>query len=58
MLAHYAIDGRLSLKAIGLFPLMWTNADAQGRLLGFNRPRGMILAALGALLAIVVGGGW
>ena len=26
--------GRLSLKAIGLFPLMWTNADDQGRLVG------------------------
>lgn len=26
--------GRLSLKAIGLFPLMWANADDQGRLSG------------------------
>jgi len=26
--------GRLSLKAIGLFPLMWSNADDQGRLCG------------------------
>ncbi len=26
--------GRLSLKAIGLFPLMWANADDQGRLCG------------------------
>ncbi|MBA7576093.1 hypothetical protein ES708_27926 [subsurface metagenome] len=26
--------GRLSLKAIGLFPLMWSNADDQGRLSG------------------------
>ena len=26
--------GRLSLKAIGLFPLMWANADDQGRLGG------------------------
>jgi len=26
--------GRLSLKAIGLFPLLWANADDQGRLCG------------------------
>jgi hypothetical protein len=26
--------GRLSIKAIGLFPLMWANADDQGRLCG------------------------
>ena len=26
--------GRLSLKAVGLFPLMWSNADDQGRLCG------------------------
>lgn len=26
--------GRLSIKAIGLFPLMWSNADDQGRLCG------------------------
>jgi len=26
--------GRLSVKAIGLFPLMWSNADDQGRLVG------------------------
>jgi len=26
--------GRLSLKAIGLFPLMWSNSDDQGRLCG------------------------
>lgn len=26
--------GRLSLKAIGLYPLMWSNADDQGRLVG------------------------
>ena len=26
--------GRLSLKAVGLFPLMWANADDQGRLSG------------------------
>ncbi len=26
--------GRLSLKAIGLFPLIWSNADDQGRLCG------------------------
>ncbi|MBA7681930.1 hypothetical protein ES703_90274 [subsurface metagenome] len=26
--------GRLSLKAIGLFPLMWANADDQGRICG------------------------
>ncbi len=26
--------GRLSVKAIGLYPLMWANADDQGRLVG------------------------
>jgi len=26
--------GRLSIKAVGLFPLMWSNADDQGRLCG------------------------
>lgn len=26
--------GRLSMKAVGLFPLMWSNADDQGRLCG------------------------
>ena len=34
---YYSTDrryGRLSLKAIGLFPLMWANADDQGRLVG------------------------
>jgi len=34
---YYSVDrryGRLSLKAIGLFPLMWVNADDQGRLSG------------------------
>ena len=33
----YSIDrryGRLSLKAVALFPLMWVNADDQGRLCG------------------------